>query len=298
MPDKFLEMRAFQAVADTGSFTAAAARLRINQSVVSRSIARLEQRLAATLLHRSTRHVSLTDEGITFLEGCRRLLAEIDEVERSVAPDQSPVGTLRVSASVLFGQDIVALLPTFLARYPGIGLALSFEDRHVDLVEEKIDVAVRLGSLANSSLIARKIGEQRRLIVASPAYLARRRRPKGLADLSHHDCLLWDEAHSEMNRWPFTVNGVTRYVKAHGRVSANSAAALLDLALQGVGIARMMDHRVRTLIGRGELVSLLEDSHRDEPTPVHAICTRTSIAKPRVRAFMDFLAENPFENVT
>lgn len=292
MPDRFLEMRAFQAVADTGSFTAAAAELRINQSVVSRSIARLETRLATTLLHRSTRRVSLTDEGITFLEGCRRLLAEIDEVERSVAPDQSPAGTLRVSASVLFGQAIVALLPAFLARYPRIGLSLSLEDRHVDLIEEKVDVAIRLGPLANSSLIARKVGEQRRLIVASPAYLAQRRRPKVLADLSHHECLLWDEEHSEMNRWPFAVKGATRYVRVHGRVTANSAATLLDLATQGVGITRMAEYRVRPMIRRGELVSLLEDLHRDEPTPVHAVCTRTSIAKPRVRAFVDFLAGN------
>jgi DNA-binding transcriptional LysR family regulator len=232
MLDKLSEMRAFQAVADAGGFTAAAAELRVSQSLVSRAVARLEQRLGTTLLHRSTRRVSLTDEGVIFLQGCRRVLEDIGEVERSVTSSESPAGILRISASVLFGQDpIVPLLPEFMARYPKLEVQLSLADRHVDLIEEKIDIAIRLGRLASSSLIARKLGEQRRLIVASPAYLAQRGRPKTPDDLLKHNCLLWDE------------------------------------------------------------VSLLEASHRDEATPVHALYARTNIAKPRVRAFLDFLTE-------
>ena len=285
-------MRAFQAVADAGGFTAAAAELRVSQSLVSRAVASLERRLGTTLLHRSTRRVSLTDEGVIFLEGCRRVLEDIDEVERSVTPGEQPVGILRISASVLFGQDpIVSLLPEFMARYPKLDVQLSLADRHVDLIEEKIDVAIRLGRLASSSLIARKLGEQRRLIVASPAYLAQRGRPKTPDDLLKHNCLLWDEGHDDLNRWPFEVNGTIRHMKVRGRLMVNNARALLHLAILGVGITRMGEYQARPLIRRGELVSLLEASHCDEATPVHALYARTNIAKPRVRAFLDFLAE-------
>jgi len=292
MLDKLSEMRAFQAVADTGGFTAAAAELRVSQSLVSRAIARLERRLGTTLLHRSTRRVSLTDEGVTFLQGCRRVLEEIGEVERSVTSGESPVGILRVSASLHFGHDrIVPLLPEFMARYPKLEVQLSLADRQADLIEEKIDVAIRLGRLASSSLIAKKIGEQRRLIVASPAYLAQRGRPKTPDDLLDHNCLLWDEGHDDLNRWPFEVNGAMRHIKVRGRLVVNNAQALLRLAVLGVGITRMSEYLARPLIRGGELVSLLEVSHRDEATPVHALYARTNIAKPRVRAFLDFLTE-------
>jgi DNA-binding transcriptional LysR family regulator len=209
-----------------------------------------------------------------------------------VTSGESPVGILRISASVLFGQDpIVPLLPEFMARHPKLDVQLSLADRHVDLIEEKIDVAIRLGRLASSSLIARKIGEQRRLIVASPAYLAQRGRPKTPDDLLDHNCLRWDEEHDDLNRWPFEVNGAMRHIKVRGRLVVNNAQALLHLAILGVGISRMSEHRARPLIHRGELVSLLEVSHRDEATPVHALYARTNIAKPRVRAFLDFLTE-------
>ena len=292
MLDKLSEMRAFQAVADAGGFTAAAAELRVSQSLVSRAVARLERRIGTTLLHRSTRSVSLTDEGVIFLQGCRRVLEDIDEVERSVTSCASPVGILRISASLLFGQDpIVQLLPEFMARYPKLEVQLSLGDRHVDLIEEKIDVAIRLGRLASSSLIARKIGEQRRLIVASPGYLAQHGRPKTPDDLLDHNCLLWDDEHEDLNRWPFEVNGVMRHTKVRGRLVVNNAQALLHLAILGVGISRMSEYRAHPLIRRGELVSLLEASHRDEATPVHALYVRTNIAKPRVRVFLDFLTE-------
>jgi DNA-binding transcriptional LysR family regulator len=292
MLDKLSEMRAFQAVADAGGFTAAASELRVSQSLVSRAVARLEQRLGTALLHRSTRRVSLTDEGVIFLQGCRRVLEDVGEVERSVMSGESPAGILRISASVLFGQDpIVPLLPEFMTRYPKVEVQLSLADRHVDLIEEKIDVAIRLGGLASTSLIARKLGEQRRLIVASPGYIAQRGRPKTPDDLLDHNCLLWDEGHEDLNRWPFEVNGVMRHIKVRGRLVVNNAQALLHLAVLGVGISRMSEHRAHPLIRKGELVSLLEASHRDQATPVHALYARTNIAKPRVRVFLDFLTE-------
>ena len=171
MLDKLSEMKMFQAVADKGGFTAAATELGVSQSAVSRAVLRLEQRLGTSLLHRSTRRISLTDEGVIFLRACRQVLEDIGEAERSVTSDRQPVGTLRVSAAVLWGLDpLVPLLPEFTTRYPKISVHLSLTDRYVDLIEDKIDVAIRLGRLADSSLIARKIGEMRRVIVASPTY--------------------------------------------------------------------------------------------------------------------------------
>jgi DNA-binding transcriptional LysR family regulator len=292
MLDKLSEMRAFQAVADTGSFTAAAAELRVSQSQVSRAVAHLERRLGTTLLHRSTRSIRLTDEGVIFLQGCRRVLEDIGEAERSVTSDEMPAGILRVSTSVLFGEDpIVPLLPEFMVRYPKVEVHLLLTDRHVDLIEEKIDVAIRLGRLPDSALIARKIAEFRRLVVAAPSYLAQHGQPKTPRDLLKHNCIVWDEGHGNMNRWPFEVNGTIQHIKVRGRLMVNTAQALLQLAILGVGISRMTEQRAVPLIRRGELVSLLDRWHRSEITPVHALYARTNIAKPRVRAFLDFLTE-------
>lgn len=292
MLDKLSEMKMFQAVADAGGFTAAATELGVSQSMVSRAVLRLEQRLGTSLLHRSTRRISLTDEGAIFLQACRQVLEDIGEAERSVTSDKQPTGTLRVSAAVVWGLDpLVPLLPEFTTRHPKIGVHLSLTDRYVDLIEEKIDVAIRLGRLADSSLIARKIGEMRRVIVASPAYIAANGRPKAPADLLNHDCLLWDEEHDYLNRWPFEVNGAMRHVKVGGRIVSNNAQALYRLAIMGAGIFRMVEYRARPLIRGGELVSLLERSHHDEAIAVHALYVRTNIAKPRVRAFVDFLSE-------
>jgi DNA-binding transcriptional LysR family regulator len=290
MLDKLSEMRAFQAVADAGSFTAAAANLRLSQSLMSRAVASLERRLGTTLLHRSTRRVSLTDEGVVFLQGCRRVLEDIGEVERSIMSGDSPTGTLRISASVLFGQDrVVPLVPEFMARYPKLQVNLSLEDRHIDLIEEKIDVAIRLGRLPSSSLIARKLGEQRRIIVAAPAYLARHGRPNRPNDLLAHNCILWDQAHDDLNRWPVAVSSTIRHTRVRGAVVVNNAQALLQLAMLGAGITRISEYLARPLIRRGELVPLLEKWHRDAVTPVHALYARSSAAKPKVRALVDFL---------
>ena len=282
----------FQAVADAGGFTAAATQLGVSQSAVSRAVLRLEQRLGTSLLHRSTRRVRLTDEGHVFLQACRRVLEDVAEAERSVTSDQQPVGTLRVSAAVLWGLDpLVTLLPEFTSRHPKIGVHLSLTDRHVDLIEEKVDVAIRVGRLADSSLIARKIGEMRRVIVASPAYIAEKGRPKTPDDLLNHDCLLWDEEHDDLNRWPFEANGVVRHINVRGRIMSNNAQALYQLAIMGAGIFRMLEYRARPFIRRGELVPLFERSHHEKAIPVHALYLRTNMAKPRIRVFTDFLIE-------
>lgn len=297
MLDKLSEMRAFQAVADAGSFTAAAAELGVSQSLVSRAVARLEHRLGTSLLYRSTRRISLTDDGITFLQGCRRVLEDVGEAERSVTSDEQPTGTLRISASVVLGQDtIVPILPKFMARYPKLDVHLLLADKHVDLIEERIDVAIRLGRLADSSLIARKIGEMRRAIVASPSYIAQHGRPSTPDALLDHNCLLWDEGNDSLNRWPFVVNGVVRHIKVRGRLVVNNAQALHQLVVMGMGISRLSEHRVLPLIRRGQLVTLLEGSHRDDATPVHAVYIKTNIVKSKVRAFLDFLADRLIPN--
>ena len=298
MLDNLSEMRAFQAVNDAGSFTAAAAKLGVSQSVVSRDVARLEQRLGTSLLNRSTRRLSLTDEGVIFLQACRRVLEDIGEAERSVRSGALPVGSLRVSAAPLWGLDsIVPHLPEFMARYPELEVHLSLTNRHADLIEDKIDVAIRMGRLTDSSLVAKKVGEVRRIIVASPAYLARRGRPKTPDDLLNHDCVLWDEPHDYLNRWPFEVKGVMRHIRVRGRLVSDHAQAIHQFAIMGLGVLRMSEHRARPHIQRGELVPLLDRWHCDEAIPAHALYLKTNIAKPRVRLFVDFLAEK-FAHVT
>lgn len=293
MADRFFEMRAFQAVAETGRFTTAATALGVSQAFVSRTIAQLEARLGATLINRSTRRMSLTEEGGVFLERCKRVLADLEDAERAVAsPHAEPTGTLRVSAAVAFGQDqIVPLLPKLMTRYPRLEVRLSLSDRFVDLIEANIDVAIRLGRLADSSLIARKIGNLNRIVVASPSYVALHGSPDCPDDLLAHNCLLWDEAHDHLNRWPFLVDGKASHVKVRGRLSANNGHSLYQLALQGFGIMRLAEHLALPAIHEGRLVPLLQSFQHRDATAIHALHVRTASTAPRVRAFVDFLVE-------
>lgn len=292
MLDRLSEIRAFQAVADTGGFTAAAKQLRISQSLVSRAVARLERRLGTTLLRRSTRRLSLTDEGAIFLDGCRRVLEDIADAERSVRPGGEVMGTLRVSASILFGQDpLVPLLPEFLARYPKLDLHLVLSDRPLDLIEQNIDVAIRLGRLTDSSLVARKLGDLYRVVVTAPSYIAQHGMPDVPDDLLKHNCLLYDETLDHLNRWPFLENGKLRHIKVRGRAMLNTPQSIEQLVQIGFGIARMRKHRALSLIRLGQLAPLLEDFWHDDATPVHALYLKTAITRPKVRAFVDFLIE-------
>src|SRR3546814_6139580 len=201
--------------------------------MVSRVVARLERRLGASLIHRSTRRMCLTDEGNVFLQWCRRILDDVDEAERSVVSARShPSGVLRISAAVAFGLDqIVPLIPTFLAENPRLDVRLSLSDGIADLIEDRVDVAIRLGRLADSSLIARKLGDLQRIVVAAPSYVSRFGRPDTPDDPARHVCLLWDEPHEHLNRWTFVVAGRVRTGRVDGRFMANNGQSRSALAV-------------------------------------------------------------------
>ena len=207
--NRLLEMRIFKAVAEAGGFTAGADALGISQPYATRLVTDLERRLSVTLLHRTTRGQRLTAEGQQFLVDCNRLLDEIDEAEaRVAAPTGAHSGLLRVSVPLVFGIDqVVPRIPAFLDANPGIRVQLSLSDTMSNLMEDDIDVAVRMGRLENSSLVARRLCDLRRIIVATPSYLERHGTPMTPDDLRQHHCLLWQGPLDHMNAWPFTIGG-------------------------------------------------------------------------------------------
>lgn len=295
MDNRSGEMAVFVAAAESGSFSAAARRLRLTPSAVSKLVTRVEDRLGASLFARSTRALQLTAEGSLYLERARRILADIDEADRSVATDTiiAPRGRLRISASVAFGEIcVLPLLPRFLERYPLVELDVSLTDTVIDLMDERTDIAIRSGPLRDSTLKARKLMEGRRVIVASPAYLAARGRPETPQDLANHNCLRFNFRRS-MDEWPFRdpASGETFTLPVDGNAHGNNGVILRKFALDGLGLARLGAFHVADDIRAGRLVPMLESFCADDLEIVHALYVGHEHLATRVRAFVDFLAE-------
>lgn len=289
--DRLADMSVFVQVVEQGGFSAAARRLGLSPSAVSKLVGRLEDRLGARLLHRTTRSLTPTAEGLAYVERCREILADIDALEAGIGQsDVRPRGALRVSLSHAFGfAQILPLVPDFAALHPEVELKLLFTDRAVDLVADGIDMAVRLGAITDESLIARRLGEHRRIVCAAPAYLARRGTPAVPADLHGHDCLLFEEA-ERLNRWPFRDAGGERVlVPVRGTIASNNGEALYALLLSGMGIARAADFLVVKDIAAGRLVPILTGHAVDEMTPIHAVYPHRKHLAAKVRVFLDFL---------
>jgi DNA-binding transcriptional LysR family regulator len=286
------EMGVFVRVAELGSFSAAARDLSLTASGVSRILGRLERRLGVRLLHRTTRKVALTSEGSVFFADCRQILSRIEEAESQVARQLAdPTGLLRVQCGAAFGEQLlVPQLPEFLKRYPGIRIELALTDRIVDLVHESADIAIRIGGDPPASVVARKICDLERIICASPAYLRRRGEPRDPLELSHHDCLVLSGT-PQLRRWPFKTAHGPVMVEAGGSFSANNAKSLLDMALRGVGIVRLVDAIVEQPIRDGRLVQLFADTHQIEPVPLLALYLQSRRRLPKVAAMLDYLAE-------
>lgn len=289
------EMAVFSTVAETGSFSAAGRRMRMTPSAVSKLIARLEARLGTSLFIRSTRRLQLTAEGELYLERVLRILAEIDEADRLVASgaDAVPTGRLRVSASVAFGECcILPLVPAFLARYPLVELDISLTDTVVDLVDDRTDVAIRIGALQDSSLKARKLLETRRVIVAAPDYVTRHGMPVRPHDLADHNCLRFNFRRT-LAEWPFRDpnNDETYTVAVSGNAHGNNGVVLRQLALGGLGLARLGEFHVADDIATGRLVPVLEAYNAGDVELIHAVFVGHEQLAVRVRAFVDFLAE-------
>lgn len=287
------EMAAFVQVVEDGGFTAAARSLRVSPSAVSKLVARLEDRLGVRLLQRTTRRLSLTAEGRLFYERCRELLDEIAAAEELVAGSRlRPRGILRVGVSHGFGMRcLVPLVPLFAERYPEIVLELAFADRRVDLVAEGLDLAIRLGSVQDESLVARRLGEHGRIVCAAPAYLARHGTPRRPEDLLAHNCILFDQP-EHLNQWPFRrPDGSIERVRVRGMARSDSGDALYQLLLNGFGIAWAADFLARDDLAAGRLVPLLEPFRVDLRTAVHAVYPQRRHLPAKVRTLIDFLVE-------
>ena len=300
-----LEMTVFVTAVDAGNFSAAARVLGLTPSAVSKQISRLESRLGARLLNRSTRRTSLTDVGRDFYDRSRTILAEIDEAERAVGhASDEPRGTLRVTASISFGQrQIVPLVPEFVSRFPDVRVDMVVSDRVIDMVDERIDVAVRVSAPADSALIARQLIPDRRVVCAAPEYLSAHGIPSVPEDLTAHKALIYSTVYSDTWRFGGRLGGSSgpTAVRVSSNFAANSGEAIRDLALQGAGIARLATFLVGPDIKAGRLIELLPDWHDPQENIIHAVYPSRRLVPPSTRAFVDFLVEKltpvpPWEN--
>ena len=287
------EMTAFVRVVEDGGFSAAARTLGVTPSAISKLIGRLEDRLGARLLHRTTRSINLTHEGVAFYQRSVRILREIEEAEEAISQlHAAPRGTLRINAAVAFATyQIVPLMPAFLALYPELHLELTVTDRVVDLIEEGVDVAIRTGARTDSSLITRLLAEDHRRICAAPSYIDRHGVPRTPADLAGHNCLAWIGNQGHLNDWPFAGPDGPYTMTVSGNAEVNNGETLFEMALAGVGLAHMAEFRVGPEIAAGRLVPVLLDHHRSEPLPIHVVYPHRRHLLPKVRAFVDFLVE-------
>ena len=285
-------MRVFRAVAECGGFSAAATALGASQPFVSQTVQRLEARLGVALIDRTTRTQRLTAEGERYLAAARAAVEAVDLADAALQEEAGRIaGTLRVSAPLAFGLDrVTPLLAPFLERHPHVDLRLLLTDDAVDLIEARVDVAVRMGRLADSALACRRLCGLQRVVVAAPALLERHGRPAVPADLARLPVLCWDGAREHLNRWPFRVDGEPWTFHAEGRFRSNEGMSLFAMCTSGFGAMRCAEHLARPAIRTGALVPLLEDFAAPDDGAVYAVFHPHRTLLPRVRAFLDHLA--------
>ena len=285
------DIAVFVTVVDLGSFTAAADRLGVSKSQASKCVGRIEQTLGARLLHRTTRRLRLTEAGSTLYESSKRALAEIDDAQIAVSRLQGePRGTLVVGASTAFGSaQLPSVLRELAAQYPQLAVDLRLEDRHIDLVREGVDVAVRItAEVQDSTLVYRRLGRNRQVVCASPEYVEKHGSPLTPQDLAHHDCI----AHTQRatpRTWHFTAPGGGRMaVNINGRIAANNSLAVRQAALEGLGIIELNSYLVGPEIAAGRLVRLLPQ-YEPRELSIYAVFAQRRYLAPKVRVFIDAL---------
>jgi DNA-binding transcriptional LysR family regulator len=286
--DKLRAMRTFMTIADAGSLTAAARVSGSSLPAVVRLLAALEAELGARLFHRTTRRIALTDAGRRYLERCREVNTLVDEAEAEVRAEQTqPRGTLTLTAPVFFGTRHVARgVTAFIQRYPEVRVDFRLLDRVVDMLEEGIDVGVRIGQLEDSSLIARPVSTMRRLIVAAPSYLERRGSPQHPKDLRAHNCILL-HGRSAIP-WTFSHNGKVLTVPVQGSLDVNQVAVAAEACVAGLGVGTFFAYQVAREIASGALAVLLAD-FETAPRPVHVVYPDARLLPARTRVFIDFI---------
>ncbi|QPF84361.1 LysR family transcriptional regulator [Bradyrhizobium genosp. L] len=289
--DRFDAMQAFVAVADLEGFAPAARKLGLSPSAVTRLIAALEERLGARLLQRTTRQVTLTDAGSRYLQRARRILADVDEAEEAVEGERtSPAGRLVISAPFGFGRlHVNPVVSAYLKRYPEVGVDLRLSDRRINLVEDGVDLAVRLGHLPDSTLVARHVGDMRRIVVASAGYLKRRGEPKRPADLASHDTIQFGAMTAEPD-WRFVEEGREIRVAVSPRFTSNSSDAAIQYAEQDGGLTRLMFYQAAESL-KARRVRIVLAEFEQPAVPIHIVYPTTRLLSAKVRTFIDLVTE-------
>ena len=291
--NRAFEMTVFVTVVEAGGFTAAARKLALTPSAVSKLVNRLEARLGARLLQRSTRQLHTTPEGDAFYTQSKRILDDIDGAEREAAQGAAPRGRLRINCFVPFGvRHLLPILPEFAQRYPDIALDVMVSDAVVDLLEDRTDIAIRTGKLKESNLVARKLGDDAMVVVASPAYLARHGTPRTLADLQNHNLLAFN-FRCQNETWPFLDGaGGTLQVAPQGNTQISDGDSMRQLVLAGMGVGRFSRLHVQPDIDQGRLLPVLEAFNPGDRETVHAVFVGPGQQVPaRVRVMLDYLLE-------
>ena len=288
--DRLNSMAVLVAAVDAGSLSAAARRLGRPLTTVSRRISDLEEHLGTRLLNRTSRRLSLTDAGRSYVAACQRILEEVREAERAATGEYStPRGRLTVTAPIVFGRlHVLPVIADFLAAFPEIDLRLVLADGILNLSEERIDLAVRIGDLPDSSLIAARVGEIRRVICGSPAYLSARGRPTGPGDLGRHDCVTF-EGFTAPEAWTLGAGRSAVSVPIRSRLVVNTAEAAVDAAISGVGLTRVLSYQVARAVAERRLAVVLED-FEPPPVPVSLVYGGGRLLPLKLRAFLDFAA--------
>ncbi|HKQ22928.1 MAG TPA: LysR family transcriptional regulator [Burkholderiales bacterium] len=288
--DRLYQMRLYVRIVETGSFSAVARELGTIQPTVSKQLTALEEHLGVRLLNRTTRQLSPTEAGRKYYDRCRHILDEVTDLETSVADLQTrTTGLLRINAPVAFGQlFMLPLVFRFRRKYPGLAVDLTLNDRFVDLVQEGVDVAIRFGDLADSQVVARRVGAVTRVCVASPEYLHSRGTPRSPADLSAHNCITYNYLFS--NEWQFEGPQGPLSVRVKGDFRANSALTIRAAALEAIGIAHMPVVFVQDDIDKGTLTQVLAD-YGPPPVEIHTVYPSARFLSSKVRLFLDFVRD-------
>ncbi|CAN5199192.1 LysR family transcriptional regulator [soil metagenome] len=287
--DRLDAMHAFVLVADLKGFAPAARKLGVSASAVTRMVAGLEEHLGAWLLQRTTRSVTLTDVGARYLERARRILGDVEEAEGSVRAERTqPSGRLVVSAPLMFGRlHVSPIMSAYLKKYPGVSGELRLSDRVINLVDEGIDLAVRIGHLADSSVVARSVGAMRRIVVASPRYLKARGTPQKPSDLAGHEIIQFT-AGSSLSDWYFTENGRELRVAVSSRFATNSTDAAILHAEQGGGLINVLAYQAVEGLKTHKLKIVLA-AYEPPPLPIHLVYPTSRLLSAKVRAFVDLV---------
>lgn len=289
--DQLHAMKVFVRVAETGGFAEAARNLNMSPPAVTRAVSALEDAIGARLLTRTTRSVQMTDAGHRYLEDCRRILADIKEADAAASGIYAtPTGMLTVTASVLFGQIyVLPIITEFLDTYPDVSARLLFLDRVTNIVDEGIDVSIRIGHLPDSSHAAIKVGTVRRVVCASPAYLETRGVPRTPADLAEHTIIAGTSAFASLD-WRFGQEDKRSSVQVRPTLYCNTYAGVIEAARLDWGLARVLSYQIGPCLEEGSLLTVLED-YEEEPLPIHIIHPEGRKASAKVRSFVDFAAE-------